>query len=204
MIEVHIGLPKDSGSPEMFDGFEFRSVFDTRPGTSAAREYEGHGVDGDLASIGTAWVDLSDLSAHVDEVAPRFVATPGARWEFEAVGNVDVHIARTALHGLTKGLETQGLLASVPAPDLERHFKVADGRSAHELLETMSSLLVGHGFFELTTFGPERPKAIVTIAANELDEIAAQTTDILDVLQDENPTTGSIEHIIGAYRPLAA
>src|SRR5471030_1432397 len=84
MIEVHLGLAKGAGDPELFDEFEFTSVVDTRPGLSEDREYKGHAVDGDLAFIGTSWRDLPDLVALVSRVVPKIHLAPGSRLEFES------------------------------------------------------------------------------------------------------------------------
>lgn len=199
MIEVHVGVPQGIDTSS-FEGFDWSSVASTLAGADNVRDYLGHSVDGQLGAIGTAYPRDEQLEPLLVMATSYASQAPGSRLEVELIEDT-TRTNREQLDLVVSSLEATGAICRVPAPAYEQHIRVVNGDEPDQLEKEIGALLGDQNLFELTTFGPYNPKAIVTAAAETIDKVMARVTLLAKSIMTmtEGVTVGPVEEIVGAW-----
>lgn len=170
MFECHIGVAAGSLPSEEIDelgrlGTRWAHVVATLPGSGGLFDATGHRVEGSLELIGTfestEWLDLRFYAKRAAKVLTGYQS---CRLEVEAHAADLAHVATGPM--LNDLATTLSACTPVPSPDYESHVRLPDGD-----LAVVGDYLAGTGWFELTRFGPERPKVVVTVGADSLRDL---------------------------------
>lgn len=211
-LELHIALPSSCvWKPDMEDELattyaqlHWRGVLATSPGRQRSIEFDDHGVEGQLAWIGTIRGSTEQIVRFAPLAAEILNGTVGSRLELEYllddVGQYDSSIRQESSALIV--IDQLGI--RVPAAPFETHIsfrpKTQTDAAVGELISTNME------FFEVTVLGLRDPKIVVTCVGQSVEETRQHAVAITQRLLQLGQYTYSVSHeaVLGAWRPSAA